>query len=79
MYTEKEWNAATKIIGQIAQEHHVPEEQVRSDMEEAINAGRIHPNPAVQAWWATFRFSGKEPTVEEFILWAAAIIRDMTS
>ena len=33
MYTEKEWNAATKIIRQIAREHHVPEEQVRSDME----------------------------------------------
>lgn len=75
MYTEKELKGATKIIEQIAREHHAPEEQVRSDMEEAMNAGRSNPDPAVQARWATFHFSGKEPTVEEFILWAAALTK----
>jgi len=79
MYTEKELKAATKIIRRIAREHHVPEEQVRSDMTEAMNAGRNNPDPAVQARWATFRFSGKEPTVEEFILWAAALTKGITS
>ena len=79
MYTEKELKAATKIIRRIAREHHVPEEQVRSDMTEAMNAGRNNPDPAVQARWATFRFSGKEPTVEEFILWAAALAKGITS
>ncbi len=71
MYTEKELKAAAGIIRQIACEHQVPAEQVRSDMTEAMSAGRSNPDPAVQARWATFRFSGKEPTVEEFILWAA--------
>ena len=79
MYTEKELKAATKIIRRIAREYHVPEEQVRSDMTEAMNAGRNNPDPAVQARWATFRFSGKEPTVEEFILWAAALTKGITS
>ena len=43
MYTEKELKAAAKIIRRIAREHHVPEEQVRSDMTEAMNAGRNNP------------------------------------
>ena len=79
MYTEKELKAATKIIRRIAREHHVPEEQVRSDMTEAMNAGRNNPDPAVQARWATFHFSGKEPTAEEFILWAATLTKGITS
>lgn len=49
MYTEEELKGAAKTIKQIAREHHVPEEQVRSDMEEAMNAGRSNPDPAVQA------------------------------
>lgn len=75
MYAEEELKGAAKTIKQIAREHHVPEEQVRSDMEEAMNAGRSNPDPAVQTRWATFHFSGKEPTVEEFILWAAALTK----
>ncbi len=73
MYTEKELKAAADIIKQIAREHHVSEEQVRLDLQEAMNVGRNNPDPAVQALWATFRYAGAEPTVEEFILWTAAI------
>lgn len=73
MYTKKEISVASKIIKQIAREHQVPEEQVRLDMEESMNAGRRSLDPVVQARWATFRFSGEKPTVEEFILWAASM------
>ncbi len=73
MYTEKELKAAADIIKQIAREHHVSEEQVRLDLQEAMNAGRNNPDPAVQARWATFHYAGEEPTVEEFILWTATI------
>ena len=76
MYTEKELKAAASIIRRIARQHHVSEEQVRSDMTEAMNAGRNNPDPEVQARWATFRFSGKEPTVEEFILWTAGMVKN---
>ncbi len=73
MYTKKEREAVAEIIKRIAREHHVPEVQVRADMEEAMNAGRSSPDPAVQARWAGFSYAGVEPTLEEFILWTAEI------
>ncbi len=78
MYTKKELRAAAGIIKRIAHAHHVPEAQVRADMEEAMNAGKNNPDPAVQAQWATFHYAGAEPTLEEFILWAAAMAKGMT-
>lgn len=73
MYTEKALKSATRIIQQIARAHQSSEEQVRSDITEAINAGRSNPDPAIQARWRTFCFSGQTPTVEEFILWAGSM------
>ena len=77
MYTEKELKAAADIIRRIAREQQVPEAQVRSAMEEAVNAGRYDPHPTVQARWKTFHYSGEAPTAEEFILWAAAMTKSM--
>ena len=77
MNTEKELKAAAGIITQIARKHHVPEALVRSIMEEAMNEGRNNPDPAVKARWATFHYAGVEPTLEEFILWAAAMAKGM--
>lgn len=73
MYTEKERKAAADIIKQLAREHHMSEAQVRLAMKEAMNAGRSNPDPAVQARWATLHYAGTEPTLEEFILWVAAM------
>ena len=67
MYTNKELRAATNIIRQIAREQNVPEDQVRADLMEAMNAGRNNHDHAVQARWATFRYAGEEPTVEEYV------------
>lgn len=75
MYTKKELKIAADIIRQIAREHHVPEAQVRADMEEAMDAARSNPDPAVQARWAAFRYTGTKPTVEEFIVWASKTAR----
>ena len=72
MYTEKDLKSAANIITRIAQEHNVPEAQVRAEMQEAINAGRASNDPAVQAKWEEFQFAGEEPTPEEFILWIAS-------
>jgi len=72
MYTKKELKTAAGIIRPIAREQHVPEEQVRSDMQEAMSAARNDPSPAVQAQWASFHYAGTAPTPEEFILWLAA-------
>lgn len=78
MYTEKELKAAAGIITQIAREHHMPEEQVRSDMQEAMNAARANPDPAAQAQWASFHYAGAAPTPEEFILWLAEKAKKVT-
>lgn len=75
MYTKKELRAAADIIRQVARNHHLPEAQVRADMEEAMNAARSSPDPAVQARLAAFHYAGAEPTLEEFILWAAAMVK----
>ena len=75
MYTKKELEYAAIIIRRIAQEHHVPEAEVRSEMYEAMKVGRNNPDPEVQARWRTFQFAGDEPTVEEFILWTSSQIR----
>lgn len=76
MYTKKELKIAADIIRKIAQEHHMPEAQVRAEMEEAMNAGRNDPDPAVQARWAGFHYAGAEPTLEEFILWVAGMTKN---
>lgn len=75
MYAKKELKRSADIIKRIARENNIPEERVRADMKEAMNAGRNNPNPEVQARWASFDFAGEEPTVEEFILWAASLIK----
>ena len=76
MYTKRELKRAAGIIRQIAREHQVTEEEVRRDMKEAMDVGRSNPDPAVQAKWAGFEYSGDEPTLEEFILWMAGQIRE---
>lgn len=58
MNTEQEWTKVNRIIRKIAHEHHVSEAKVRADMDEAMHTGRTNPDPAVQARWATFHFSG---------------------
>ena len=45
------------------------------DNDTGMDAGRSNPDPAVQAKWAGFEYSGDEPTLEEFILWMAGQVR----
>ncbi len=77
MYTEQELKTAAGIIKKVASEHYMTEAQVRSDLEEAMNTGRNNPDPVVRARWATFHYAGAEPTLEEFILWIAAMTKEM--
>jgi len=77
MYTKKELAYASKIISRVARENNVTEAQVRSDIQEAMDIGRRNTDPIVQASWSAFHYSGVEPTVEEFILWAASQMDDV--
>ena len=76
MYTKRELKRAAGIIRQIARERNVTEDEVRRDMKEAMDAGRSNPDPAVQAKWAGFEYSGDEPTLEDFILWMVGQIKE---
>jgi len=49
--------------------------KMRKKLKRANHAGRSNPDPAVQAKWAGFEYSGDEPTLEEFILWMAGQVR----
>ena len=71
MYSKAILALAAAVIRQIAQQEGVPETQVRADMYEAMNRARHYGDPSTQAQWSTFRYSGSEPTIEEFIIWAA--------
>ena len=75
MYSEFDLKRAAQIIERIARENKISEEQMRTDMKEAMEAGRKDPDPVVQAQWEEFRFVGKEPTIEEFILWTATRVQ----
>lgn len=71
MYSKARLALAAAVVRQIAQQEGVPETQVRADMYEAMNQARHNSDPAIQAQWSTFRYSGSEPTIEEFILWVS--------
>lgn len=74
MYTGQELKRAAQIIKQVAQNNNISEEQVRAEMQEAMNSGRNNPDPVVQARWKDFHYTGAEPTLEEFILWVASMV-----
>ena len=75
MYSEFDLKRTAQIIVKIARENNISEEQVRADMKEAMEAGMNDPDTVVQAKWDEFRFDGKEPTIEEFILWTASRVK----
>ena len=67
---------AKKVAGKIKQEiacSRVAEDQVRADMQEAMDCGRNCPDPIAQKLWEGSHYAGSEPTLEEFILWVASL------
>ena len=73
MYTEQELKKAADIIKKVAEDNNVSEDQVRADMQEAMDCGRNCPDPIAQKLWEGFHYAGSEPTLEEFILWVASL------
>ena len=76
MFTTEELKRASEIINLIAAKNHLPEEQIRAELQDAMNCGRNDPDPSVQAHWAGFHYAGPEPTAEEFVLWVSSIVRN---
>ena len=55
------------IFEKIAAAHHVTVEEVRREIELAMQSGLESPDPEVQKNWETVKKSGQKPTPDEFI------------
>ena len=71
MYKKEELNQAKRAITIVAKRNDIPEEQIRSDLQEAIRISFSSTDPHVQAQLAACGFVGSEPTPEEFITWVS--------
>ena len=60
---------ASKAISQVARSHHVSEDTVRKEIQEAISEALSSPDPAVQALWKQIPCAGETPEPEELIDW----------
>ena len=58
-----------------AKAFHVPETEVRREIDKAIEIGMSDPDPAVQAKWQTIPHKGEKPTAEELIDWVVKQIK----
>jgi hypothetical protein len=53
------------LIKEVARRQGVPEDEVRTEIEEAIKYGMNSKEPEAMAFWA--QFNGRTPTVEEVV------------
>lgn len=58
-----------RIFKQIAVENGVSDEQVRQDIQEALDEGWNNSDEKVQAYWRKIPTKHKKPTLEEVILY----------
>ena len=71
MYTEEELGRAMRAITITAKRNDAPEEQIRMELQKAINLSLSNADPQVQTQWAECEFAGSGPTPEEFVAWLA--------
>ncbi|MBO7184181.1 MAG: sporulation initiation factor Spo0A [Oscillospiraceae bacterium] len=60
-------NKFEEILIQIAKKNHSTPENVRKEMQYAMDMAMASSDPAVQARWATVPRKGERPTLEEFV------------
>ena len=71
MFSELELYRAKRIIREMAKTNGVSENEIRAEMNKAIEAGMSDPTPTAKAAWKASPFNGSKPSPEEFILWCA--------
>lgn len=59
------------VLSQVAKECRTTPEQVRMEMQRAMDAARQNPDPAIQAKWAAIPRKGDEVTLEELMEYVA--------
>lgn len=56
-----------QIIEIVAEEQGITPDEVKRSIQEALEAGRNNPAPAVQAMWRSIPRKGEEPTLNEVL------------
>ncbi|NCC88057.1 MAG: hypothetical protein EOM05_09370 [Clostridia bacterium] len=57
-----------KLLLEVARKNGVSLEEVRKEINIAIDIAMNDPDPAVQERWKNMKFKGKQPTPEEFVI-----------
>ena len=70
--SKTELKKAREAIRMIAQRNSITEQQVREEMELAIDSGYNNPDPSAQKYWKSTPFANRKPSPEEFMIWCAA-------
>lgn len=68
-----------QVLGQIAAARNTTIEQIRIDMQEAMEYGMSDSNPAVRARWASIPKKGNTLTLEEFVRYLARLISSFSA
>ena len=66
---------ATDALREVALKNNMSVEEVRKEIQAAIDAGMVNPDPAVRGYWANIPKQSDRPTPEEFIGYMAKKIK----
>ncbi len=56
-----------EVLKRIARENHITPAEAEREMQRAIHAAMVSPDPRAREMWKEIAPEGKEPTVEEFL------------
>lgn len=59
--------SVNKLLKSMAEKEGTSVEEIRKEMQNAIDAGFANTDPAVKAKWTEMWGEGRKPTVDEFI------------
>ncbi len=76
--TDRERQKAASIISEIADREGVLEEEVRGEMQRAIDAGMKSTDPQARAFWASTPWKNRRPGLEEFLVFMSRTVMERT-
>lgn len=65
-----------KILKRIADQHHTTPQNVRQDLQEAIDTGWANPDPVIHARWVLIG-RGRKPSVQELVFFSADVVNSL--
>lgn len=70
-------STGAKAITKLAAEKGISEEEVRHEIQVAIDTGMVNQDPKVQAYWNNMLKKGVKPTPEDVIVYLAKQVKKM--